>query len=58
MLGVWRSNRVERLVDALADRLREPVGDPFALETVVVPSRGMESWLSARLAERLTVCAG
>lgn len=57
-LTVWRSNRVERLVRALADRLSVPIADPFAAETVVIPSRGMESWLSARLAERLEVCAG
>ena len=53
---VHRSNRVERLADALAESLREG-GDPFAHEAVVVQSRGMAQWLSVALARRLGVVA-
>lgn len=56
-LHLHRSNRVERLADALGDLLAEPVGGPFEPELVVVPSAGMERWLAMRLAERLGVCA-
>ena len=38
----------------LAERLNsDPLPDPMALETVAVPSRGSERWLSQRLAGRL-----
>ena len=44
-----RSNRTERLADALADRIRnEPLG-PFEREVIVVQSRGMERWLTLEL---------
>lgn len=62
-LRVIKSNRVERLVDALADRLRSPpcdaqgAPDPFCTEQIVIHSRGMGSWLSAKLSEQLGVCA-
>lgn len=48
------SSRLEPLVDALAQRLRDdPLPDPMQLERVAVPSRGSERWLSQQLAERL-----
>ena len=52
---VVRSNRAERLVDHLAEVLREPLSDPFTAERVAVQSRGMERWLSQELAARLRV---
>ncbi len=54
---VRRSNRVERLVGALAHQLDQPLVDPFAPDIVVVQSRGMERWLSQRLADAHGVCA-
>ncbi|MFO8074878.1 MAG: exodeoxyribonuclease V subunit gamma [Egibacteraceae bacterium] len=54
MLEVVRSNRLEPLVDALAERLAEaPLTDPMQAEIVAVPSRGSERWLSQRLSGRL-----
>ncbi len=54
MLQVYRSNRMESLVEALAAALDQaPLGDPMSPELVVVPSRGMERWLTQRLAQRL-----
>ena len=50
-----RSNRTERLADALADRIRnEPLG-PFEREVIVVQSRGMERWLTLELSKRLGI---
>lgn len=54
---VHRSNRLERLVDELADVLRRPQPNPFEPETILVQSRGMERWLKKELALRLEVFA-
>jgi exodeoxyribonuclease V gamma subunit len=54
MLEIVRSNRLEALLDALGERLAaEPILDPMRSEWIVVPSRGMERWLSQRLSQRL-----
>ena len=55
---VARSNRVERLVDALADVVARPWGGPLSRELIVVPGRGMGVWLSMQLAQRLGVWMG
>src|SRR5262245_28517398 len=49
VLIVHRAERADRLVDALAEILREPLVDPFAAEVVCVPTRGIERWLGQRL---------
>lgn len=54
---VHRSNRVERLVAALAGELERPRGNAFAQEAVIVPGRGMGVWLSMELSQRLGVWA-
>ena len=59
MLRVVVSDRLERLAECLAEDLRrDPLRDPFAPEIVVVQNRGMERWLSMRLAERLGLRPG
>lgn len=58
MLYVHRSNRVERLVETLAEHLGVPLADPMATEVVVVHSQGMQRWLSQRLSQRLGAPAG
>ena len=57
MLTVHRSNRVETLIEALVDVLREPVGPPTVKEIVAVQSRGMETWLSMELSRRFGIWA-
>lgn len=57
MLVLHRSNRVERLVDRLAEWVRKPLASPFAAEVIGVPSRGMERWLTLELARRFGVSA-
>jgi exodeoxyribonuclease V gamma subunit len=54
---VHQSNRVERLVRALATELEHPRGGAFNQEAVVVPGRGMGVWLSMELSRHLGVWA-
>ncbi len=57
MLHVHRAERADGLVSALAELLDDPLPDPFAAEVVCVPTRGMERWLTQRVADRLGICA-
>ena len=54
---VYKSNRVERLLPPLTELLGRPGGDPFAPETVVVHSKGMERWLAMQIGQALGICA-
>ena len=54
---LYRSNRSERLVDALAEVVRQPLSSPLAPERIVVQSKGMERWLAMQLSRRLRVFA-
>ncbi|MBO0842833.1 MAG: exodeoxyribonuclease V subunit gamma, partial [Nocardioides sp.] len=53
-----RAPRTDLLADALGELLAVPLSDPFATEVVVVPARGVERWLSQRLAHRLGAADG
>lgn len=57
-MRLHRSNRVERLLDALTGVVEPPLPDPLQPECIVVSSRGMNTWLSMQLSERLGVWAG
>lgn len=64
-LHLHRAERTDVLADGLAALLAEPLDDPFAMELVLVPARGVERWLSQRLSHVLGrgaaadgVCAG
>ncbi|MBA3523150.1 MAG: exodeoxyribonuclease V subunit gamma, partial [Geodermatophilaceae bacterium] len=50
MLTIHRAERSGPLADALARILQDPLPDPFAPEVVAVPARGIERWLTQRLA--------
>jgi exodeoxyribonuclease V gamma subunit len=54
---VHRSNRTERLVDALAEVVAQPQANVLAPEWIVVSSPGMERWLSMQLAARVGIWA-
>ncbi len=57
-LTVLTSNRVEILQARLAEHLAAaPLGDPFARETVVVPTYAMGRWLNLRIAQQLGIAA-
>ena len=43
----------EELVGELCDMLAHPPDDPFAREVVAVPTRGIERWLTQRIASEL-----
>ncbi|MDF1597032.1 MAG: exodeoxyribonuclease V subunit gamma [Acidimicrobiia bacterium] len=58
MLGLYRSDDPDVLVGLLADLLRDPLDDPFATETVSVPTRGIERWISQELSLRLGTSVG
>jgi exodeoxyribonuclease V gamma subunit len=58
VLHIHRAERADRLVDALAAILAEPPQDPFTPETIAVPTRGMERWLTQRLSARLGASTG
>ena len=56
-MRIYRSNRVESLVPALARIVHSPVSDPFAPEWIVVQGPGMEKWLSMALSRENGVFA-
>jgi len=49
-VGVHVAPHPDALVDGLIDRLAVPPADPFAAELVAVPTRGIERWLTQRIA--------
>jgi exodeoxyribonuclease V gamma subunit len=53
VLHVHRSERAARLVEGLAEVLRDRPADPFAAEVVAVPAKGVERWLIQRLSHVL-----
>ncbi|BBY34254.1 exodeoxyribonuclease V subunit gamma [Mycolicibacter minnesotensis] len=64
-LHLHRAERTDTLVDGLGALLATPPADPFDIELVLVPARGVERWLSQRLSHVLGagpagdgVCAG
>lgn len=57
MLNVYKSNRMERLLAALAGVVARPAGSPFAPEWIGVQSRGMETWVALELSRRLGIWA-
>jgi exonuclease V gamma subunit len=50
-------NRLEDLVDFLADAVGRPLDDPLEPECVIVQSQGMARYLSLELAKRWNICA-
>lgn len=51
------SNRMEKLTEALLDRLSTPPTDPMKSEWIVVQSPGMRRYLEMEIAKALGVCA-
>lgn len=58
MFQIYHSNKLDMLKDLLVEMIRrEPLADPFAVETILVQSPGMAQWLKLELAERLEIAA-
>jgi exodeoxyribonuclease V gamma subunit len=55
---IHRSERADPLVAALGALLASPPTDPFAVDVVAVPSRGVERWLAQRLSHVLGAANG
>ncbi|MBT0767576.1 exodeoxyribonuclease V subunit gamma [Kineosporia sp. J2-2] len=53
MLTVHRCADGTVLAQALGEVLATPLADPFAVETVAVPAKGVERWLTQRLSHTL-----
>ena len=58
MLQVYMSNRLEILVEHLAQELNGKASAPIVREAIVVQSKGMERWLSLNLARINGISAG
>jgi exodeoxyribonuclease V gamma subunit len=58
VLHVHRSERANALVAMLRDVVAEPLDDPMVSEVVSVPTRGIERWLTQRLATHLGATPG
>jgi len=59
VIDLYTGNQLEVLVTALGEMVASnPLDSPFKRETIVVQSRGMQRWLSMRLASRFGVWAG
>jgi exodeoxyribonuclease V gamma subunit len=56
-LNIITSNRLEVLIELLADRLEIPRRSPFRPEVILVQSKGMERWITMRLARRFGIWA-
>ncbi|MEY3220505.1 MAG: hypothetical protein RIT27_1862 [Pseudomonadota bacterium] len=57
MLYFYTSNRLEKLLTALANILREQPLPPLQKEIIVVQSKGMERWLALELSKQLGIWA-
>jgi len=55
---LYGSNDAEVLISQCAHNLAKPLSDPFRQEEFLVQSRGMETWLRMRLAERMNIFCG
>lgn len=56
-LTLVTGNRLERLVEALAEVVAQPVSDPLIPDIIVVQSKGMERWVRMALARINGICA-
>ena len=57
MIKIYRSNRIERLIDALAFVLKKPLKSLTEPELIGIHSRGLRAWLATEMSERLGVWA-
>jgi exodeoxyribonuclease V gamma subunit len=56
-LRIYRSNRMEKLAEALGDVLSEAPENALSPECILVPGRGVAQWLSMQLCQRFGVWA-
>jgi len=56
-LHLFTSNRLEKLVDLLAENLRKHPLPPLSEEVVLVQNKGMQRWINLEIANRNGICA-
>jgi len=56
-MKLFTGNKLEILAERLAQILERPLSSPFVPETIVIQSKGMEKWLTLKLAEHRNICA-
>jgi exodeoxyribonuclease V gamma subunit len=56
-LRIFTSNRLEILVEQLAETVRQPLAADLRPEVVIVQSRGMARWISFQIARHNGICA-
>ena len=54
-ITIHTSNRMEILIEHLAEVINEPVGPVLSPEAIVVQSRGMSRWISMELAKKFGI---
>ena len=52
-LLIHRTDHPDLLVDALCDVITAPLGSPFASEIIAIPTRGIDRWLTQRIASTM-----
>ncbi|OQY08452.1 MAG: exodeoxyribonuclease V subunit gamma [Desulfobacteraceae bacterium 4572_123] len=57
MLNLYKSNRIEKLVDTLTDVLATPLATPHEPEWISVPTQGLGTWLGMELSKQLGIWA-
>ncbi|MCG8572366.1 MAG: exodeoxyribonuclease V subunit gamma, partial [Spirochaetes bacterium] len=57
MINLYCSNQAEILLEQLCQKVKHPPGNPFQPEYIVVENRGMATWLSCQLSQKLGVWA-
>jgi len=57
VLNIFKSNRVENLMDALVSVLGQVSEDPMQPEWIGIQSKGMKQWISLKMTEQFGVCA-
>ena len=57
MFNIFKSNKMENLMDALVSVLGDVPDNPMMPEWIGIQSRGMKKWISMHMAQNLGVCA-
>lgn len=57
MFNIFKSNKMENLLDALVSVLGQAPDNPMMPEWIGVQSRGMNQWISMQIAQTLGICA-
>ena len=56
MFNIFKSNKMENLIDAMASVLKEVPDNPMMPEWIGIQSRGMKQWISMQMAHTFGVC--